>query len=89
MGTACFVRGADKIVEKFKEKLGIEANETTQDGLFTIKDVRCIGACGLAPVVMVDNKVFGRVKAEDIDGILDLYRTKEMQHADKIPGGAK
>ncbi|WP_080063753.1 complex I 24 kDa subunit family protein [Ruminiclostridium hungatei] len=89
MGTACFVRGADKIIEGFKEKLCIGANETTKDGLFTIKDVRCIGACGLAPVVMVDGKVFGRVKVEDIEGILDLYRTKEVQHADKISGGAK
>ncbi len=82
MGTACFVRGSDKILEKFKEKLGIEANETTDDGIFTIKDVRCIGACGLAPVVMVDGKVFGRVKEEEIDGILDLYRTKEVRYAD-------
>ncbi len=88
MGTACFVRGADKILEGFKNKLGIEANETTEDGLFTIKDVRCIGACGLAPVVMIDGKVFGRVKEEEIDGILDLYRSKEVQHADKISGGA-
>ncbi len=89
MGTACFVRGADKIVKSFKEKLGIEANETTEDGLFTIKDVRCIGACGLAPVVMVDDKVYGRVKVEDIDDILNVYRQKEVQYADKIPSGAK
>ena len=88
MGTACFVRGAEKILEGFKHKLGIEANETTEDGLFTIKDVRCIGACGLAPVVMVDGKVFGRVKEDEIDGIIDLYRAKEVQHADKISGGA-
>lgn len=89
MGTACFVRGSDKILEGFKERLGIETNETTEDGQFTIKDVRCIGACGLAPVVMVDDKVFGRVKKEDIDGIIDSYRTKEVQYADKIPGGAQ
>ncbi|ABO51792.1 NADH dehydrogenase (ubiquinone), 24 kDa subunit [Desulforamulus reducens MI-1] len=76
MGTACFVRGADKIVEKFKERLGIESNETTEDGLFTIKDVRCIGACGLAPVVMVDDKVYGRVKVEDVDDIINIYRRK-------------
>jgi len=88
MGTACFVRGAGKIVEGFKERLGIEANETTEDGLFTIKDVRCIGACGLAPVVMVDDKVYGRVKVEDIDDILNEYRSKEEQYADKVPGGA-
>lgn len=74
MGTACFVRGADKIIEKFKEKLGIESNETTEDGLFTLKDVRCIGACGLAPVVKVDDKVYGRVKVEDVDNIINSYR---------------
>lgn len=89
MGTACFVRGAEKILEGFKEKLGIEANETTEDGLFTMKDVRCIGACGLAPVVMVDDKVYGRVKVEDIDDILNVYRQKEEQYADKIHSGAK
>lgn len=77
MGTACFVRGADKIIEAFKEKLGIESNEITEDGLFTLKDVRCIGACGLAPVVLVDDKVYGRVKVEDIDDILNTYRDKE------------
>ena len=74
MGTACFVRGADRITESLKEKLGIGSNETTEDGLFTLKDVRCIGACGLAPVVMVDEKVYGRVKEEDIDEILNQYR---------------
>lgn len=74
MGTACYVRGADKILEKIKEKLGIESNEVTEDGLFTLKDVRCIGACGLAPVVMVDDKIYGRVKEEDIDTILNEYR---------------
>lgn len=74
MGTACFVRGADRIIEKFKEKLGVDSNETTKDGLFTLKDVRCIGACGLAPVVMVDEKVYGRVKEEDIDDIINEYR---------------
>jgi NADH-quinone oxidoreductase subunit E/NADP-reducing hydrogenase subunit HndA len=74
MGTACFVRGADRITESLKEKLGIGSNETTEDGLFTLKDVRCIGACGLAPVVMVDEKVYGRVNEEDIDEILNQYR---------------
>lgn len=75
MGTACFVRGSDKIVERMKEKLKIESNEITEDGLFTLKDVRCIGACGLAPVVMVDDRVFGRVKEEDLDGIINTYRS--------------
>ncbi|WIF95749.1 NADH-quinone oxidoreductase subunit NuoE [Caminicella sporogenes] len=74
MGTACFVKGAERIATKLKERLGIEADEITKDGLFTLKYVRCIGACGLAPVVMVDDKVFGRVKEDEIDEILDKYR---------------
>lgn len=78
MGTACFVRGADKITGRLKEKLGIESNETTEDGLFTLKDVRCIGACGLAPVMKIDDKVYGRVKEEDLDGIINSYRNREI-----------
>ena len=66
--------GSDKIIERLKEKLGIESNEITKDGLFTLRDVRCIGACGMAPVMMIDDKVYGRVKQEDIDGIIDSYR---------------
>ncbi|HEX3029068.1 MAG TPA: NAD(P)H-dependent oxidoreductase subunit E [Clostridia bacterium] len=76
MGTACYVRGADKVIEKIKEVLKIQSNEVTEDGLFTLKDVRCIGACGLAPVVMVDDKVFGRVKVEDVEDIINQYRGK-------------
>lgn len=79
MGTACFVKGADKIIEKVKESLEIESNEITEDGLFSLKDVRCIGTCGMAPVMMIDDKVFGRVKPEEIDDILNSYRHKELQ----------
>jgi len=75
LGTACFVRGSEKILEKLKEKLGIESDEITVDGLFTLKSVRCIGACGLAPVMLIDDKVYGRVKEEELDDILNLYRT--------------
>jgi len=78
MGTACFVRGADKIINAVKANLGIESGETTEDNMFTLKDIRCIGACGLAPVVMVDDKVFGRVKETDIDEIINFYRAKEI-----------
>ncbi len=74
MGTACFVRGSDKIIEAFKEKLGIQSNEITKDGLFSLIDIRCIGACGLAPVVMVDDKVYGRVKIEDVDSIINEFK---------------
>lgn len=74
MGTACFVRGADKIMRGFEGRLGIGSGGTTGDNLFTLKDVRCVGACGLAPVVLVGDKVYGRVAEEDIDKILAEYR---------------
>lgn len=77
MGTACFVRGADKIIERLKEILDIESNEITEDGLFTLIDVRCIGACGLAPIVKVDEKVYGRVKEDEVEDIIDTYRLLE------------
>jgi len=77
MGTACFVRGSNKIFDKLKELLNVQSGETTEDKLFTLKDVRCVGACGLAPIVMVDDKVYGRVKLEDLEGILDEYRGGE------------
>ena len=79
MGTACFVRGSDKILERMKEKLNVESNEITEDGLFTLKDVRCIGACGLAPVTMVDDKVYGRVKEEELEDIINSYRNQDNQ----------
>lgn len=77
MGTACFVKGADKIFEDFKTKLGIEAGGTTPDNLFTLKDVRCVGACGLAPIVLVGEKVFGRLVLADVDNIIAEYRKEQ------------
>jgi NADH:ubiquinone oxidoreductase subunit E len=77
MGTACFVKGADKIFKTLKDQLGVANNKMTEDGLFTLKDIRCVGACGLAPVLMVDDKVYGHVKAEDIETILNKYRDEE------------
>jgi NADH-quinone oxidoreductase subunit E/NADP-reducing hydrogenase subunit HndA len=75
MGTACFVKGADKIMDEFSTQLGIGNGETTEDGHFTLRDVRCIGACGLAPVVMVGEKVYGHVTTkEDVAKILNEYR---------------
>lgn len=73
MGTACFVKGADKILEEFKARLNVKEN-MSEDGLFTIDTLRCVGACGLAPVVTVDGKVFGRVKVEDVEKIIKEYR---------------
>ncbi|GAU78136.1 NAD(P)H-dependent oxidoreductase subunit E [Fusibacter sp. 3D3] len=77
MGTACFVKGIDKVVDEFTKQLGVKFGETTPDGLFTMNDVRCIGACGLAPVVMVNDKVFGHVKASDVAGIIETYKNSE------------
>jgi NADH-quinone oxidoreductase subunit E len=73
MGTACFVRGSANVLEEFEKKLNIKSGQTTPDGKFTIGSLRCVGACGLAPVVMVNDKVFGNVKPEDVDQILAEY----------------
>jgi len=71
LGTACFVRGAEKVRNEFEKHLDIKPGETSEDGLFSLSTIRCIGACGLAPVVMVNEKVYGRVKPEDVSGIID------------------
>jgi NADH-quinone oxidoreductase subunit E len=70
MGTACFVRGAEDILKDIESKLGIKAGGTTTDKKYSIDALRCVGACGLAPVVMVNEKVFGRVTKEDVSKIL-------------------
>lgn len=74
MGTACYVRGADKVLDEFKRLLDIDTGETTQDGKFSIDALRCVGACGLAPVVLVGEKVYGRIEVKDVQGILDEYK---------------
>lgn len=74
MGTACFVKGAEKILSEFKKRLNIKDGNISEDGVFTLDTLRCVGACGLAPVVMVDGKVYGRVKVEDVEKILKEYR---------------
>lgn len=74
MGTACYVRGADEVLVELKKQLGIEVGETTPDGKFSITSLRCVGACGLAPVVMVGEKVYGRVTPDMIKDILAEYK---------------
>ena len=71
MGTACFVGGGDAIRQEFEKELKIKSSETTEDGLFSLDTIRCVGACGLGPVVMVGDKVYGRVKPEEVKGIVD------------------
>ena len=77
LGTACFVRGADKILKEFESKLGIKNGETTADGKFTLSSLRCVGACGLAPVVQVNDKTYGNVTIEDVAKILEEYSKEE------------
>lgn len=74
MGTACYVRGAEQVLDELKRQLKIEVGETTADGKFSISALRCVGACGLAPVVMVGEKVHGRVAPTDIKKILEEYK---------------
>ena len=73
MGTACYVRGAEKVLEEFKKELGIQVGETTKEGKFSLSSLRCVGACGLAPVVLVGDKTYGRVAPDDVKGILKEY----------------
>ncbi len=74
LGTACYVKGAQDILNTIKKELQIDIEQTTQDGLFTLTSSRCIGACGLAPVMAIDGEIYGRIKASDVVGILDKYR---------------
>lgn len=73
LGTACYVKGSDKILEAVEKKLGIKSGECTEDGLFSIDSCRCVGACGLAPVMLVDEDVYGKLEANQVAKILDSY----------------
>lgn len=74
MGTACYVKGSSLILDKMKEKLGIHVGDCTEDGKFSLDATRCIGACGLAPVMMINDDVYGRLTADEIEGILEKYK---------------
>jgi NADH-quinone oxidoreductase subunit E/NADP-reducing hydrogenase subunit HndA len=73
MGTACYVRGAEKVLDEFKKELRLQVGETTKDGKFSLSSLRCVGACGLAPVVLVGDKTYGRVAPDDVRNILKEY----------------
>ena len=77
MGTACYVKGSGRLMERLSELLNIKENETTPDMLFTVKSVRCIGCCGLAPAIMIGDNVFGKLTPKDIPGIIEKYKTIE------------
>ena len=78
LGTACYVKGAAEILDKLKERLSIDVGECTDDGLFSLDSCRCIGACSLAPVVTINEEVYGKLVPEDIDGIIDKYEAMEV-----------
>ena len=77
LGTACFVKGAEKILDELKSILGIELGETTKDGVFTLDSLRCIGACGLAPVIEIDGQIYGNVKPEEVKEIIEKHKKGE------------
>ena len=74
MGTACYVKGAQKVLDKLQEVLNIEVGDTTDDGKFTLEATRCLGACGLAPVMMINDQVYGRLPPDDIADIIAKYK---------------
>lgn len=74
LGTACFVKGSEKVLEKVKEILKIDVGQTTEDGLFSIESTRCIGACGLAPVFTVNNEVYGKATPELVEEVIKKYK---------------
>ena len=77
LGTACFVKGSQAILDRVKERLKIEPGKTTEDGMFSLDDVRCVGACGLAPVFMINDEVYGNATVKQLDTVLDEIIAKE------------
>ncbi len=73
LGTACYVKGSDRILEVLEKELKIKCGECTPDGKFSIDSCRCVGACGLAPVMIIDGEVYGKLKADDVWEILERY----------------
>ena len=77
MGTACYVKGADKVLDVLKKDLGVQVGETTEDKLFTLQEARCLGACGIAPVIMVDDKIYGELDPKKTVNLINQYRKAE------------
>lgn len=77
LGTACFVKGSEKVLDRAKERLGIDVGETTADGKFSLEATRCVGACGLAPVFTVNEEVFGKATVKMMDEVLDKYMNEQ------------
>ena len=86
LGTACYVKGAQKVLDKFSEILKIAPGQTTEDGLFTLDALRCLGACGIAPAVSVNGKVYPKVKVPDVADIVEALKKEALENAEQ--GGA-
>jgi len=74
LGTACYVKGSGEILEKISDNINVKPGETSSDGKYSLEATRCIGACGLAPVMTINEDVYGRLKPEEVDGILAKYK---------------
>ena len=74
LGTACYVKGSQQVIDKFSEILNIKPGETTEDGLFTLDALRCIGACGIAPAISINGKVYPKVEVKHVPQIIEEYR---------------
>ncbi len=83
MGTACYLKGAGDLIEELSNLLNIEVGETTEDGEFTVESVRCVGCCGLAPVVMVGDEVYGKLNGEDLPNILAECRENDGEKSEE------
>ena len=77
MGTACFVKGGERILDVVKDELGVEVGQMTEDGMFTLEQVHCLGACSLAPVISIDGKVYGHVTRDKVKEIIQSYYSDE------------
>ena len=77
LGTACFVKGSEKVLDKVKEILKIDVGQTTEDGMFSIEATRCVGACGLAPVFTVNNEVYGKATPEMVESVIKRIKDEE------------
>lgn len=78
LGTACFVKGSQAILDRVKERLKIEPGKTTPDGMFSLDDVRCVGACGLAPVFMINDEVYGNATVKQLDEVIDKIMAEKQ-----------
>ncbi len=76
LGTACYVRGSQLVLDELEKQIGVEVGKTTADGLFTLEATRCIGCCGLAPAMMINEEVYGRLTPDQIPAIVEKYRAR-------------